>query len=161
MKPLIARILILILLLGCGSDDTIPSRKEYNLYQSASVLVETFDEEIIASIGEGEDLVFEYRFISENDPDISDEEYSNVILFEIDPLLNEFSVTDAELQSISAYFTRYCFCNLHSIPISNGSIHGTKLSTTKWNISIHVTVDLGFDDTLNFSLDNEFNLVQD
>jgi hypothetical protein len=96
-----------------------------------------------ATIESGENLVFEYRFIAQDEEKIADDEYSETIRFEIDTNINKFSYSDDELLDIKAVFTQYCHCGFPPSESKNvnpkGTISGEKISNKEWRVRINTT----------------------
>lgn len=133
----------LMLAAGCNTDDdNTPEsgdRSEYRFYENSSIRVGDFD---FAVIEDGTNLVFEYFFTADEEPNIADDEYSERIIFEISPELEAFSFSASELISANTYFDKYCFCLIEgSIPIAEGSISGMRIDSSTWDITIAITFE--------------------
>tara|TARA_B100000809_G_scaffold222714_1_gene231880 strand:+ start:493 stop:843 length:351 start_codon:yes stop_codon:yes gene_type:complete len=94
------------------------------------------------NIEEGPNLVFEYEYSAEEKANISDDEYSEFIRFEINPELTEFNYKNEELAEIKTVFSKSCFCGfgyeLEKDVAPKGIISGEKISNTEWKILIDV-----------------------
>ncbi len=86
----------------------------YNFSENKQLNIETYDESYMkyGNIEEGSNLVFEYEYSAEDEVNVSDDEYSEFIRFEINPSLTEFNYQDSELSDIKAVFSKSCFCFL-------------------------------------------------
>ena len=117
----------------------------YNFSENKQLNIETYDESYMkyGNIEEGSNLVFEYEYSAEDEVNVSDDEYSEFIRFEINPSLTEFNYQDSELSDIKAVFFKSCFCffdyDSDKDVEPTGTISGKKISQTEWNISIDVT----------------------
>jgi hypothetical protein len=136
-------VLISLALTSCSKENE--EYFSYTFSENKQLNIETYDESYMkfSNIVEGTNLVFEYEYSAEDKVDISDDEYSEFIRFEINPTLTEFTYKNAELSDIKTVFTKKCFCgfmyelNKDEAPI--GTISGLKISQTEWTISIDVT----------------------
>tara|TARA_B100000768_G_scaffold102680_1_gene95560 strand:+ start:162 stop:656 length:495 start_codon:yes stop_codon:yes gene_type:complete len=147
MKIFIKVLLITSLVLtSCSKENK--ENEEYFLYnfsENKQLNIETYDESYMkyGNIEEGSNLVFEYEYSAEDAVNIADDEYSESIRFEINPLLTEFNYEGSELSDIKAVFSKSCYCFFDydsdkDVP-PTGTISGEKISNTEWNISIDVT----------------------
>lgn len=138
MKYLTYCLLILSLIsLGCSDNQTEFTTFKY--FESSSIQTQNDPNFFLASIENGNNLVFEYKYVLEADPDIADSGFSETILFEIDPSLEEFTYRDQELEGINTYYRHICFCeSIESILVNSGSISGTKINNNSWNIDINI-----------------------
>lgn len=154
---------LLLLNVACSSDDEGPDltpREEFNLRANSELVIPSDDAEFfVVTIGDGDKLVFQYRFIQPSDPQLPDSGYSESIVFEIDPTLTEFSFSNDQLATINAYFRSVCFCdNTESIAITVGTISGERVNAESWAINIDVEVILG-SNTLSQNIDGIFNQI--
>lgn len=144
MKNSIVSLLILLVVSSCSSDD-VESYDISTFYftTESRILLTTENEYTYANIEYGENLVFKYEFIKADDPNIQDDEYSERLIFEIDPSLDNFTYNAEDITNAKAYFNQYCFCaDTQSIPIVSGTINGTKLGLNDWLVSIDVSFEL-------------------
>ncbi|MDR5591542.1 hypothetical protein [Christiangramia sp. SM2212] len=87
----------------------------------------------------GENLVFEYRFSTEGEPQIADDEYTEIVYFELDANTEDFNLNSNDFEAANAYVGRFCFCgNTGFFPISNGEIIGEKVGSRDWKVSLAV-----------------------
>jgi len=149
-------LLLSILIYSCSSDDDASGSTEtvsFTFIENATIVSEVGGDDgqgntvILASVVEGENLIFRYDFRSvANDPNIADGSFSETIFFEIDPTIDFFSFSDKQLLEINAFYEYSCFCPvIGSVPISNGNIEGTRLSNGDWDITIDITWQFGSD----------------
>ena len=144
MKNSILSLLILALLVSCSSDNDEPSDiSSYYFATKSKITLTTVDTNTFANIDFGQNLVFKFEFIKVDEPNIQDDEYSERLVFEIDPSLTEFTYNAEDINQAMAYFNQYCFCaNVGSIPIISGTIQGTKLGRDDWLININVNFEV-------------------
>ena len=148
MKIFVKILLITSLIYTSCSKENEEYNEEYFLYnflENKQLNIETYDESYMkyGNIEEGSNLVFEYEYSAEDAVNIADDEYSESIRFEINPLLTEFNYEGSELSDIKAVFSKSCYCFFDydsdkDVP-PTGTISGEKISNTEWNISIDVT----------------------
>lgn len=143
MKNNILTILIFLCMLSCTKKSK--ETYSYTFQENSQLRIEPIFEGSYMKNGtviNGNNLVFSYEYVADDAENIADDEYSEIIRFEIDPALTEFSYSDNELDEINAVYSEYCFC--HFVDESKntspqGTISGKKISNTQWQISIDVT----------------------
>jgi len=88
----------------------------------------------------GDKTVFSYFFKAKDDINLSDDEYTESIFFEVDNSLDSFSLNDNDLRTTSLFIKRSCFCtNTAAVFPGIGSVSGTKLANGNWSVSISIT----------------------
>lgn len=146
MKQFLLTIVTLSLCLcSCKSDDdnVTGDITQYTYATLSKIVTEDIDDITFANIEDGNNLVFNYRFSASQNDLISDDEYGERIIFEIDANATAFNYSDDEPASILSYFNQYCFCaNIGSIQIIDGQISGQKINGQNWDISIYVTFSI-------------------
>jgi len=158
MKKPILIILILVITLSCSKESE--DNYSYTFQENAQLVIEPYFEGSYmkgSTIVNGSNLVFSYVFEAAEEENIADDEYSEIIRFEIEPGLTEFSYSNSELNEINAVYSESCFCDFSNElknTLPKGTISGTKISETKWDIMIDVTFYT--DDLKNIS--NSFSL---
>lgn len=134
-------IVILLFLVGCNND----SDEEFYTFKTNSqiVLTEIDEDYSFVNIDTGDNLVFTYRFVKDDDPDAIDDEYSERIIFEIAKDLTSFSFTNEDIGESKMYFNQFCFCpSIGSIRIVNGTLQGERINSSKWLITLNVEFEL-------------------
>ena len=142
-KTVILLVLVNFILLSCTkkSQETY----SYTFRENAKLNIETYEDSYMkyGRVEEGANLVFEYKYKAEDAENIADDEYSELIRFEIESSLDKFNYSDDELSNINAVFTKECFCWFDSDEKKNvsptGTISGKKLSETEWDITFDIT----------------------
>jgi hypothetical protein len=145
-QVLLTMVTLSLFLFSCNSDDDNVTDEiiKYTYATNSKIVTQNADGITFADIEDGDNLVFNYRFSASQNNDISDDEYGERIIFEIDANAQEFNYSDNELISILTYFNQYCFCaNIGSIQIINGSINGSKSNGQNWAIDIDITFEIG------------------
>ena len=128
-------------LFGCDND----TDEEFYTFKTNSqvVLTEIDEDYYLANVESGDNLVFIYKFVKDDDPDIADDEYVERIIFEINKDLTSFSFTSEDINESNMYFNQFCFCpSIESIHIVNGTLEGEKINNSKWLIALNVEFEL-------------------
>lgn len=117
----------------------------YEFYENSQLSITQIDGSYMkfGTISTGENLVFKYSFIRDDDEQIADDEYAEFIHFEVDSNLDNFLIKDDELETAKTILTKSCFCFFSDDDEKNvipaGSISGEKIATNKWKITFDVT----------------------
>ena len=137
--------LIFIICISCNLNNNItPKSFTYEFSENSQIVINNDQGYEFISIEGGESLVFKYRYTADDDEEIADDEYSEILYFEIDKNLNNFSYSNDDLLNLQMYMQRFCFCpSIPIIQISIGNIFGTKQSNGNWNISLSINFEWG------------------
>ncbi|GEM_PF-777502 len=92
----------------------------------------------------GDKTIFRYVYAHPDEPNIADDELTEVFWIELDPEFDEFSFNlGTETQSsplgMEFYYTRVCFCNSPAFEFTNLQVSGRKLSETEWTVNFNMT----------------------
>lgn len=147
MKKVLFLSIILAFFWSCSDDNSLPNgttpeRTTLSFSSNVAIVIlpQTETSLFFANVERGDNIVFEYFFVAEQEDLIADDEYAERIIFEITPSATSFSFTDEELSTPQSFFNRFCFCaSLGSVPITSGTISGTKINDTEWDINIDVS----------------------
>lgn len=162
MRKSVWLVLFLIVGVSCNNDDDNNGEsRTYSFFQNAQIDTSEIEGVVYAFPAEGANLVFEYTFVDDDDPNIADDEYSEAIIFEISPELETFEYTDAEILDAKMYFRQFCFCFPEgSIQISKGFLKGSKRDNTTWDIEFDILFTMGEQEMIR-KLKNRFSLVEE
>ncbi|MEI6507247.1 MAG: hypothetical protein WCO54_02115 [Bacteroidota bacterium] len=109
----------------------------YHIFTGKSLEIKTDNQKnFSAQVIDGNDLVFEYGMRADENPDLTDDEYTEKILFSVPKNAKSFMYTDTTLK---AAFLRGCFCidrGWHNV--NTGFIKGKKINATTWQVEIDV-----------------------
>jgi len=134
---------ILLFLLSCKKGDLSNCTKDTYAYEilPASKLDTIVNQGgFYYQINPGNNLVFRYTHTGPDCKNIADEEYSEILVFQVPSGLTSFEYKNDQLKNAFCFFNRVCFCPLNTISVNTGSIKGTKTSSTKWNVEIDVEI---------------------
>lgn len=140
MKKLVYLFLFSASLISCSkSDDGNDDHRDYIIYPNASLnIIETENSKFI-EVEEGNNLVFEYKFSTEGAPEIADDEFTEIVYFELNANTEDFSFNENDFEGINAYLGRFCFCgNTGFFKITSGTMNGEKTGNNQWRVSINV-----------------------
>lgn len=139
MKKIFALAFALVSL-SCSTEGPTgtPESEEFFFQENKIITVSTSDDLLFAFTADGDKIVFTYFFDAAQEDDIADDEFSEFIIFEIDPVLESFNYTATDFDIISPYYRVSCFCSSDSTLITSGSISGTKINDTLWEVTIDV-----------------------
>ncbi len=164
MKALF-RIFVLLLMIdflfSCTKSSESEDRYTLSFSKNSSLQVEPKGSSPLyyGSILEGDNLVFEYRYDRADSDLISDDEYTEVIRFEVNKDLNEVALNGI-LDSVKIVYTPLCFCGFSKDkykPVSpRGTFAAKKISDEQWQVSLNAE----FYGSQNRSFSGLFSLVE-
>ena len=87
--------------------------------------------------------VFIYEMNREDNQRIADDEYEEILIFQTNSALNEFTYSNEELSLINLNFQNRCFrdCTGKFIEIDSGFIRGSRINDRIWEIEFEFTYD--------------------
>lgn len=144
MKKLFSYLLICSLLgalLACGDDNVEPgTATERGIFYEDAQL-EIYNNEngpSWANPVSGEKLVFQYTYVHPDNPDIADDERSEVLRWEATAESHNFVLTDLALHK--AFYFNACFCELEPTFNITGRITGERQNPSRWKVNIDIVV---------------------
>jgi hypothetical protein len=142
MKVLIITCVSSLFLCACNNKsnkDESPAEKRTALYSNARIVGTTKSSNLGTnySIEAGSYLVFDRYYKASDNILIADDEYEERFAFQVNPVGDSFSFSDASLQDLNPVLAYNCYCmrhdSLHSIA---GTINGTKQGSNGWNVNV-------------------------
>lgn len=104
----------------------------------------------------GDKTVFQMINSTEGNLDIADDEYTNILVFELDESLSSFSVENDELETMNVHYRTICFCDeVDFKSITLGCMQGEKQTDGTWFVQGKLEVQYSNgNDEVNF--DSQF-----
>lgn len=141
--------LFAIILLSCfttfAQGKLNPAKKTRNWYtgQSLELMFQKDSSHFHPERKSGNNWVFEFTLQKAEYEDVSDDEMSETISFEVVPNRSgKFSLKNAELKQAKAYYMLGCFCmNRGYHLVDNGTISGVRMNASTWIITIDLWID--------------------
>jgi len=96
----------------------------------------------------GNDLVFKYSF-GKGRCNNAEDTYSQLLNFQISSSLTEFEYKDSSLLNIKCFYFLSEVGHAKPEKISRGLIKGSRINSTRWNITVQVQPDFGYDLSFN------------
>ena len=161
MKKILFSVLLLFPLLSCDENDPkadgCPNGScEYEILENSSIsLSNILNEGLIVNIESGNKRVFRRTFIYPDAKDIIDDELTEILLFETDPGVSEFSWEGEELTEHKVLFGRFCYCAYFGYtPVSEGTLEGKMIAPGIWRIKAQLNIgDAVSPDTFDVAFD--------
>lgn len=124
---------------------TTKELNEYNArYGKAISITNNGAGGINARVVDGNSVVFEYRFQSAQQEDVSDDEIVEFYTFAFTPdKTGKFTLNTEALAASNGYYNRNCFCmDRGTHRITGGSISGVRMTKTTWLIrgTLEITI---------------------
>ena len=106
-----------------------------------------------SGLSSGNKNVFRMENSTEGDINMADDEFAQILVFELTENRTSFSVSDGEIKSLNAYYRIDCFCpNVSFQQVNMGCMQGEKQSDGSWRVQgnlfipyIYGDVELKFD----------------
>jgi len=141
MKKLIALILLLTVLSSC--EKVTPSRvyREFQKERKLEFITYEPDNPQIPVVSEGENMVFRYTYVHEEDEDIADDELFEYFYLEIPKGSTSFTYNSTNTDEdgvINAAYRRSCFCSFSEFSLQKAIISASKTNDNQWQISFDV-----------------------
>jgi len=130
-------------LLSCQDDitDCHPERKDSTWTEGKTILFEynTEYERNEYSIVEGENLLFEYNHRGAQCDNIFDDEWGEILAFNVEEGITEFEFVDEEILEINCFYREYgAWVSGIRHQVKNGVIRGKLLFGGNWAITVSV-----------------------
>ena len=105
-------------------------------------MIDLSEDEVIKN---GNKNVFRMTNSTQGSQAIADDEFTNILIFELDATQNSFSVEDNELENMQVAFSRLCYCTETEFKtITSGCLQGEKQSDDTWFIQGNLIVPYSF-----------------
>ena len=92
-------------------------------------------------VAEGDKRVFQMVSDTEGEDWIADDEFTNILVFEIDPEQTSFSAEDAALKDLRVLYKSICYCSeVMFREISSGCMQGIEQPDGSWHVQGAVVV---------------------
>ena len=137
-----------LILSSCNQDEVKPEvckdgKCDFEIMTDSEIFILEDSAITEFDIVNGDNLVFQYQYQSNDNKRIADDEYLERIFFEIHADSSSFSFSDAELIDLNAVFQRSCFCpGPFWVRIESGLITGTKQDDGEWKIDADLSIEI-------------------
>jgi len=143
MKNIAILLILSIFLISCSKDDDDnPGNLEevnYIVYPNSSLVLNETENGTFIDVEAGNKLVFEYRYSTEGRPEIADDEFTEVVYFELEPNTENFSINEENFEVTKTFLGKFCFCGRTGyFQVTSGEINGEKIGDLQWNVSLDV-----------------------
>ncbi|MEM9685889.1 MAG: hypothetical protein AAF934_03095 [Bacteroidota bacterium] len=145
-KASVLSITISALLFGCTpehSEECDPEIITFKWMQGKEINV-AYDpvlELTTYTVENGDNLVFEYNYTGAQCDNIADDEWGELLTFEIDKDATEFEFTDDAILETKCFYQHYgAWIASRQYEIKDGTILGNKIDNTTWQVTADVTV---------------------
>jgi len=100
------------IIFSCTNNETTEDLYGYHYSEKSKLSISSSEDSYMkyGVVEKGENTVFTYRFDAEDIEEIADDESGEVIQFEVDAGIKEFSYSDSKLSEIILVFTKVCYC---------------------------------------------------
>lgn len=131
-----------------GEEDVITNTCLPNYNCSFKLLPNSeFDKDEFGGFANGSKTVFQMITETEGDEKIADDEFTNILIFEIDEKQESFQVSEEELKNVNVHFKKVCFCSeVRFIAASSGCLKGQRQSDGSWYIQGKLTIPYSYGD---------------
>jgi hypothetical protein len=93
----------------------------------------------------GDRNVFQMINDTEGSADIADDEFTDILVFELDETQDSFSAEDNELEGMKVHFRQICFCGETEFKaVTSGCLQGEQQTDGNWFIQGNLNVAYGF-----------------
>ncbi|WP_421976757.1 hypothetical protein [Roseivirga seohaensis] len=141
MKKLLSITLLVSILFSCGK--LTPSRvyREFKEESKLEFIAHHPGDPQIPVVSEGENLVFKYTYVHEEDENIADDELSEIFYLEMPKGLNSFtynSTNEGENGAINVAYRKSCYCGFSEYTLEKAIVSASKTDDNHWQISFDV-----------------------
>lgn len=104
----------------------------------------------------GDKNVFQMITSTQGDVLIADDEFTHILVFELDSSQTSFSLQDDALNAVKAHFRRICFCSeIQFMDVNLGCLQGEQQPDGSWFIQGNLVVSYSFGD-IDVQFDAQF-----
>ncbi len=164
MKKLIAFSLLVSVLFSCGKENPSQVYREFQKDRKLELSSNNADEPQVPVVSDGEDFVFKYTYVHEEDENIADDELAEIFYLEIPKSSTSYTYnsTNAEESGlINAAYRRSCFCGFTEYSMQKAIISASKINDNQWQISFDVIFKDDFDQEYVLKDSGKYNINTD
>lgn len=157
---LFSLLVVLGLTVGCEEDTNGSVNRGF--YQNKALRLSNNNFGI--ALDDGDSLVFRYSLNHPEDPNISDDELTEVFWFQVSK--NETSFTfESDEPGISdtrtAAYQRLCFCGQIDFEVINYSVTASQINQSEWQVEFKMQAKDGFNNLYPLSDKGVYSLISD
>jgi len=137
--------LLQIIFLSCDNNDDLNNCQPETVifeWESDKQITFEFNDEAQRNyyqVANGNKLVFNYIHIGAQCDDIIDDEWAEILIFQIENNIEEFEFVDEEILSTNCfYFQSGAWVSGQQQNVKKGFIRGEKISENTWEISVNI-----------------------
>ena len=105
----------------------------------------------------GDKNVFQMVRSTDGDDDIADDEFTNVLVFDLEEAQNSFSVEDGDLAIMRVHYRSICFCReVDFNAITTGCLQGEKQADGSWFVQGYIEGSSESGGSFEFGVDAQF-----
>jgi len=105
----------------------------------------------------GDKNVFQMVRSTEGDDAIADDEFTNILVFDLDESQNSFSVDDGDLANMNVHYRTFCFCSTVDFrPVTIGCLQGEKQADGTWFVQGYFEEVEGPETGFKFGINAQF-----
>ncbi len=112
---------------------------QFTFNRDSKIHIYIYNNSISAGIESGSNLVFQYKYLFDDDSVIIDDEYSEIIKFEIESGIDNFIISGDDLKKSNAVVGVFSLLpdgGYHWI--TSGCIKGVKINENEWQIDMNI-----------------------
>ena len=133
---------------SCYGNDLNEAREETWWYAENAInfFVDTLSGSNNYAIVEGEDIIFQYYHANEDCKSVVDDEFAEVVYFQLPDSITSFSYCDSALLNIYCIYDVQAFFGMNPYyNVTQGCISGEKIDSDTWKVHIDITVNIPLD----------------
>lgn len=164
MKKLIIISLLTFVLFSCGNENPSQVYREFQTESKIEFISHHPGDPQVPVISEGENLVFKYTYVHEEDDDIADDELSEILYLEIPKGSTSFTYNSSKVEEngmVSVAYHRSCFCGFSEYSMQKAIISASKINDNQWEISFDVTFKDEHDQVYSLKDSDKYNINTD
>ena len=136
-------LLLMAMASGCSGENEGAVLREF--FSDRTLALTPDNPDINFRLDDGENLVFRYSLIYPENPDISDDEISDVFWFEIPAGASSFSYNLSQDNTpATLFFQRVCFCGQVEYTFNSVNITATRLNAVEWQVEFDMEAQDNF-----------------
>jgi hypothetical protein len=141
-KEILILTIVSLMIFRCNKNNCNPEITIPTWYEGKEIVV-TYDsiyQRNEYNIEDGVNILFEYNHAGQQCDDVYDDEWGEILTFEIDKKIIDFEFVDSNIITTKCFYQEYGAWVRHNrYQIKDGIIKGKKISEDKWEITVSVS----------------------